>query len=759
MISRLLTLILISFSFVLHGQESTRRFSRDVETKAKEYYMRTGRQKAAILFNQPEYFPGDTAWFSAFIFPRSNSASTSRSVLDVVVVTANGSVLVHNRTLIQDDRGKSQLIIPAGIPAGVHQLIAFKESNGGSYVIHEAPFTIAGKKEIKPATGDSLSVFIESNILLADVENKILVTGVNTGDSVFVTNQSGQRVAATAAGTRGYGVISFSPVGNESYSLVHNRQTRHLTNPQTDGVILSIDEDPEYQRRRLRIRSSAPIKDKLYLVVRSREKVFLVEEIQLDAGREHIRALGREGIHLPRGIYIASILNSSGGVLCERVFYQDNDADETINISPGDSAFGTRSQVTVDLSPVNMAAGTRRAAAITAYNEDFFSAPGYNIFNQMLQLADAFCSSNLQGDFTIMELNDVLISAEAQVSWADILRAETSEIRNTYPSYFVGRVYQDGAPVRDSTAVTFWLKDRDLAYDVYTREGGRFDFPLFLPFGDDELLYVVSFKDNVIEGAIITVDSLRIPRHRIMPFAQSTRENRYYAYSSARSLINSSYTYFTKSDRIDDGRESEPIPVDFTIDVTRFKPYETMIQLINEVIPLVKAKKTGSQYGLRVFLKEIARYANRDPLVMIDGVVTDSVDYMLSISPTLVKIIGVVNSRSKLLPYGALGKNGILVVETTARTQRRLSARQSVVVKGIDNPIPFASPDFSGNRGIKVPNLKPALFWNPDVSLQKSSKISFYTADDTGTYRIHVAEFTEDGFLVEGVKQINVTFQ
>ena len=161
----------------------------------------------------------------------------------------------------------------------------------------------------------------------------------------------------------------------------------------------------------------------------------------------------------------------------------------------------------------------------------------------------------------------------------------------------------------------------------------------------------------------------------------------------------------------------ESIHTDFAIDVTKVKPYSTVIQLDQRGYSTGKGKEGKGSLWIKSIMKEIARHATGNPLIMIDGVLTDSVGYLISINPSQIKSFSVVNSRSKLRPYGALGKHGILVIETIVGKPRGLQSKSSLFIKGIDDPVPLGMPTLSQNQGRNVPYLRPSLFWDPNLAL------------------------------------------
>lgn len=760
MMFRTLTLLLIG---LLTGAEALcfQEFPETAHARLRNYYKHSGREKTAIIFNQPEYFPGDTAYFSVFIFPESIQSSF-RDVLNIVVLDKNGALLAHNRTLIKDNHGASQFVVAPGTAAGMHKLIAFMErtSSADTQPVYEAPFIISGKNGVSPNTGDTLAIFPEGGSPVINISSNLLVTGLVPGDSLFLRNQNGERVASSIASSSGFSVVSFKPRNNNLYFVLYKGKSFPVVGIKSSGAIITFEDTVEGGQLHINAYAPEPFEGNQYFIIRSRDRILELKEIDLRNSDGYTMALSSEKAHYPAGIYIASLVTESGMVLSERVFYLPGNPGSGISLQSREASYAIRSAASCETMLSGDSKDEIVHAAATVYKSDKFRTTLSTEINHFLQLADTHSPFFLLDTLPPTQLNALLVSARPRVGWETIFRLNPSIRPESYPAYFKGVVELDGKPAKDSTLITCWLKDHDFTYEVYTRQNGRFEFPLFQPFTDDEIVYTVSFKGEILSNALIVLDSLSIPDHRFAPSAPTIHENEYYYYASLRSAINKSYLYFEQKHRSTGEMEYiESIPTDFTIDVTKFKPYSTVIQLINEVIPLVRARKERDSFGLRVFMKETARHATGNPLIMIDGVLTDSAGYLISMNPSQIKSFGVVNSRSKLRPYGALGKDGILVIETIAGKPRALRSKKSLFVKGIDKPVSFKSgDDVLRNRGKRVPYLRPVLFWDSKVTpgRERSRRIEFFTGDDTGAYRIHVVGFTRDGTLIEASSFIEV---
>jgi len=110
-------------------------------------------------------------------------------------------------------------------------------------------------------------------------------------------------------------------------------------------------------------------------------------------------------------------------------------------------------------------------------------------------------------------------------------------------------------------------------------------------------------------------------------------------------------------------------------------------------------------------------------------------------------VIKVLNNPNKLPQVGKLGENGILFVETkNGSLAKTLSDENLFPITGLSKAV-VPSNSREQSNGIRIPDLRANLYWNPVVKTNSSasSEISFYTSDDTGPIIIQVEGITKDG--------------
>jgi hypothetical protein len=321
--------------------------------------------------------------------------------------------------------------------------------------------------------------------------------------------------------------------------------------------------------------------------------------------------------------------------------------------------------------------------------------------------------------------------------------SDSKTINSSY--YFKGKAIfkTSGLPVSDSTRITFYLNGNDLAYSIYTR-AGQFVFPLFRDFEDDEIFYVIGNGDKKFEDAIIVLDNPALDLN-FSEYPNDKAPDAYVSYIFEKRKLLESYQYFAGKGRNDPNKSSfkDFLDNDGEIVLDKYESFTSMGEVLLNIVPSVKFRKTGESGSVRIFLERIATFPLHDPLYIIDGLMTDNTHYFLSLNPADVKRIGVLRNKATLARFGDLGTNGILAVETTipdhASKIKRTS--RSFKVSGISKPGSFNVRQYSSERKItRTPDLRPVLYWNPKLLLEKSKEesISFFTSDDVGTFVIQI---------------------
>jgi hypothetical protein len=317
-----------------------------------------------------------------------------------------------------------------------------------------------------------------------------------------------------------------------------------------------------------------------------------------------------------------------------------------------------------------------------------------------------------------------------------------------FPDYFSGKVISTlGKKVPDSLKITFFLQNNDFVYPVYTGLGGQFKFPLFKNFGSDNVFYTISHRGASINSFSIVLDEI-FQRSALTSSPQVSNDPVLYEdFIKRKRLIQKSYEFFLDQDqRTQPYNNLDSYQGDMEVNLEKFEKFQTMSEIVINILPAVKYRKNQKRESVRVFLQESAQIAANDPLYIIDGVVTDSTEVFLSLDTEKIKTIKILRSPEKLRRFGDLGKNGMLVVESKVLGGLQIApSSKSLPITGINEGMTFNN-DYKEENHL-APDVRSCLYWNPNVKLDTQGKatLTFNTGEITGPIRMAITGTSKQG--------------
>jgi hypothetical protein len=760
---------------------STQSFSQDVDLPRKiqknlsDFYSNETPLKIYLDFNQPAYSRGDTAFFKAYIIEaKGQPAMTSKFTLSTTVLNSQSKPVMLNRTQLNNGFGQGQLIVPDDCASGEYVILAAIdgqfESRPNEYF--KSSFFVAGERlPAKYGRPGNVMLFPEGGSLIEGISGKVVVTGLNDNDSVYVRADNGQTLQAFRS-SAGIGSFSLTASPGRSFFLETNKSKTPLDFIKKDGVSLTIQENIQGQPQvELRVNDNSHLrKEEFFLILNSHDQICKVIPISFDESSTLTFSLVSKFCF--SGIGQATLFSKSGEVIAERLFALKQ-PETKVKILVDKQSVEAREKIKADIAITDDQGSLLSGnASVSVYKNNFFADKnGARQFSNYVLMAGDIVSPNGYdlnlGNYSVKQVDHILIASRNKTfQWKDIINYVPRKKTPEGPVFFKGRlVDRDNKPVRDSTYITFWLNENDFIYGVYTTGGnGNFSFPLFKNFTDDQALFVASYKGKVVKDVRIQYGiKLQVEE---MESGRSLDGNKdpYFSFSQIKQLATASFSYFLNKPSGSKGsakKVRDYIDTDFTVDVQKFKPFESVKELLGEVVPMVKVKKNQGNDEVRVFIQGTSRFATSSPLLLIDGVLTDSIDYFLGMVPSEILTIGVIHTLNELGRYGLLGKNGILVVTTRSSEASHLALKSSgtIDVKGIDKPIPFKEKKYSSAARSRIPDLRSTLYWNPGLKIDTRGKaqFEFYAADGIGEYVIRIAGITNEGLPFESYQTVNVS--
>ncbi|HZY79648.1 MAG TPA: hypothetical protein VFE50_09005 [Cyclobacteriaceae bacterium] len=388
----------------------------------------------------------------------------------------------------------------------------------------------------------------------------------------------------------------------------------------------------------------------------------------------------------------------------------------------------------------------------------------------------------VEGEFSVSVLNhDKQNKTQASLAtsehtagepWGQILSGRRMDTRYTFTTdlFRTGTAfYPDGTPLPGGTPIAFYLQYNDVILQATTLPGGKFTLPLRDITNADEMLAFAEVLGQSINGIKVVWNQKSITLPSPPPSREGDQEDAFGVFASTKKLIDKAFMFYgTMGSRepasAADARNVSALEEringgDNSVDVQKYVSFQTMNELIREVVPSLQSRTIRGKPLVQVALREPMAIASADPLYIIDGTVTRDTEFFLAIKPSDVAMIRVVTNPGKLLPLGLIGKNGIVMVETF-KGNARPPFQEWQKVEGINPALTFKQRNYKESDAHK-PDIRSTIFWAPTVATDANGKaqVEFVHSDDTGTVVVVVKGRTKDGNEFKQEKTFQATLK
>jgi hypothetical protein len=274
---------------------------------------------------------------------------------------------------------------------------------------------------------------------------------------------------------------------------------------------------------------------------------------------------------------------------------------------------------------------------------------------------------------------------------------------------------------------------------------------------EDEVFVMAQAKQTVFREVEVMAAPGYTPGLRPVRHQRTPEPNAYARFSQKRTAVNEAY--FFREERASglqstDLSTTEKIEariggLDHVVNFSEYYIFPTMEETIREIIPLLQHRKVNKQEVVKLYLQDIDRTGYNEPVFIIDGIMTNHSGYFLSLAPTDVLRVGLINTQVKMDYFGVIGSSGIVVVETRipGHSKSILRGNNILKVKGLNRAVSFPQKlqEHSGRE--RIPDLRSTLFWASHLSTNESGNlpVTFSTSDDSGRYTMVIEGITNDG--------------
>lgn len=760
---------------------------KELTEKLNAYNEIFPQNKLVLTFNQPEYAPGDTVYFKAFLLNEDLKPIKGRQVASLVLVDAEGDEVIRESFTIDNGTAGNQTVLPEGLPGGVYKLVAYTNwmKNFSPKMYFSQLLSVARNNyfEAKQDLPIKIELFPEGGNIIAGLPIRMVAVATSGGAPAMaegrIVDSQGNELTRFICDKTGLASFEIAWSDQLQYTLeVLPGGTKTPIQVNDEGYSLKVNQDGELLDVLVQGQLRRATKDGVYVIATSRGKVRYASVISLTENKPSSILIPFRNI--PEGILQITLFDSKLNELANRLVYIDHQNEPTVNIQLSKEKVTTRSAVSFDVSIKDQNGENENSeVAISGVYSDLFSGiPTVNFRKQLLVNSDIPDSNYFLSEFDLNTpkglamLDMYLVTKEwERFHWDEVLsnKKKEPEYRPLDILVYEGAAsFRDtGKAVPDSTQILFFLQKNIFGYEVNSGKDGKVSWPVYFDFyGDENVMYSMESKGKALSNASVKLLRDSLPGVKAPLVQQSDKKNPYYTLNTIAKVVNTSYTYgWNKQDLEIENKdpnaaiEDELGGVDFTIKVDDYVVFPTMEDLFREIVRFVQNRKVGGKQTLRVLSTDSNNPMMGDPLYVVDGIATKNTDFILNMNPGDIAIIKVINDVKKLKNLGSITKNGVVFFQTKVANMSSLIPKDDILnIRGLNKPLPFnAAPRQQADR---TPYLKSSVYWNTRPELNERGLVSdtFYTADNTGAIKIRVRGITADGIPFDVEKTLNVNY-
>lgn len=727
-----------------------------------------------IFFNQDTYAPGDTAFFRVFILTEDEKILKDRILLNFELIDARGTVILRQYIPCEKPGAANQLILPGKAQAGVYKLLVFSERMTKNFGL-ALDFIIAGENRLEVVKPKELKIefFPEGGNFVAGTVNRLVIhSNIEILTEAGLYSKEGKVTSFTFSGN-GYGAVVFTPQPGQEYWIEvttgDGKNSIPLPKGSDAGLTLSVYSGPRKISIIDMVGSSSYRGKKIFLILKAQRQIVYGSEVRLNAEGKMLIFAAPD--FFPEGYSHLFVIDSNQTVLAHRPLYRKPTPSLRLNISDIPAVVKQRQTVTAGLKLTDEKGDAMTGAfAITVFGRKA----------QMKKAETPDASLILNPDQI-----DVDLSNPEELVNQELISMLSNRPQRIHPEYdllryrsnltLTGRAnFRDHTPLPDSSRILIYLHKDLIQYEAHIDNEGHFQFPkIYDFFGRDLAFFKVQHKKkdlSRVQVTWLTDSSKRVPPSFSKTFAGGEKPDEYGILRMQKKEIDESYSFFTvpaPAPEVDknpnEAFEDEFQRADIVVNPRDYVPFNSMEELALEVIPSLEFRKRQSDSIIRVMLTtrspyDAQRYADGNPLYIIDGWMTTNTAYLMNLKPGEIAFVKIINGIGKIDRLGNLARNGILFVQSKSPEKTKAAlAGELLPLNGLSPMLQFSN-HFPLDK--RVPDLRTALFWTPFLRTDAtgSGSFQFRTSDDIGEYTVRVMGTSDDGRLVTAEFPFSIAF-
>lgn len=727
-----------------------------------------------VFFSQDKYAPGDTAFFRLFILTETERILATRALFTVELVNKQGEAILRQVVIGQPFGAANQLILPGHLDPGNYEVRIFSDRMTVAYGAI-ASLRIVNTKPVSKVKPEDprITVHPEGGNLVPGVLNRVILRSVGSELKQARLSSDDGRVASVNF-DEGLASVQFIPMADKSYFLEYewNGTTRRTVFPPAERHSATMRLYAGPKKTRVIDLSSGPKapRNGILILVAGRQ-VAHQQAIRFNAdGKANL--LVAEGF-FPEGLSELYLVDETLKPLAYRPVYIPPTPQATVTIDELPAMTQLRNEVNVSVK-VTDAAGqpVQSSLTISVIPEEARLRP-LRTPDPTLELRNAPPA----WDWTASEAR-VEMEVLTAYSLPSRLVPDFPVLLHTGSLSLSGRAYaaDPSETLPYMSRMVIYLHHDLIQYETAIDGSGNFHFEKIYDFlGTDQVFYKVIDQNNRTIRARVDWSANfggEIP-FSLEPYESTEGEDNYGTIRERRRAIGRSFNYFLSPDSNSRGMMNLNMAIeqafggaDIEIRPSEYVTFGTMRELILEVIPALKFRVHGKDSVVVVSPLMTSspaftpmRYAEGDPLYVIDGCLTTNTRFLMSLSPRDIEVVRIINDIVKLDKLQNLARDGVLFIQTRIPEQTRsVLEKELYPMAGLSPTLAMASKFPTQKR---VPDLRSTLYWTPltDTDTTGQARITFRTSDLPGPYWVRIMGVTSTGHLFSTEQRFEVKFK
>ncbi len=743
----------------------------------KDYTENNPQEKVYLSLDNPFYVAGETIYFKAYLPSYFNPAlKTASGILYTDLYNVKNKLVLAYKSKIKDGITHGSISLPDTLENGNYTLVSYTnwmrnfDTHGyfrKSVNIYNAYTALDQKPSLKKNEAVHLFFFPEGGQLINNLESKVVFKAIlNSGSGTKINgallDENNNKICELYSNNLGIGTFKIKPTKGKKYyvKLKNSNFEKKYQLPPTKnvGIVLSVD-SLNSQNLQLSIQSQGK-NSNLLITLQNSSKIFLTKKIKL-VSKDTMIYISKTKI--PTGINQITIFNRDTQLpIINRLIFINHEKQLNIKIIPEKTNYKTRENVKAKIRITDQNNKPIKGNFSVRVSNRIPNRYADNIYSY-LQLSSKlkddienpnYYLMNKESD-TNITLDNLLITLSLKgLSWHDLLNYKYKEhlfaIEKNNAFLLKHKLTMHGEPIRNKPILVL-LMNKLSTYQGTTDNDGLLELEIASYFGKERFIY----QKNGDKTKSLEIDKNRMTKKTVI--TKNTVHNHEMPEEVKTSiqnfLINQTYTKnnnLTKSPLKNTlSQNNYQLLCDKLIYLKDYVKFNTMAEIIKEILPGVNIRKSKQgKFQVKIYAKFLKHVYKLEPLYIVNGQPTFDTDFILHLNANFIKSIGIIHSPDNLIPFGEVGTNGVMIINTSEEIKTP-NDKNIIEFKGFNIVKEYYQPKYDNEetKNNSIPDFRSVLYWNPTIITDENGEttVEFYTSDEVSNYNIAIEGLSSTG--------------